>query len=92
MTSTVTRLGSLTDGTGEARFVSDRYGVADVLGRAVIVHANPDNYANVPTRYAAGGPDATTLARGNAGGRIACGVIETGRGLAGVPSTLRPPQ
>ncbi len=66
------------DGTGEARFVSDRYRVSDVLGRAVIIHANPDNYANIPTRYAAGGADATTLATGDAGGRIACGVIERG--------------
>jgi Cu-Zn family superoxide dismutase len=63
------------DGTGEARFVSDRYSLADVVGRALIVHAGPDNYANIPTRYAATGPDATTLATGDAGGRAACGVI-----------------
>lgn len=63
------------DGTGEARFVSDRYRIADVVGRALIVHAGPDNYANIPTRYSAGGPDATTLATGDAGGRAACGVI-----------------
>ena len=68
------------DGTGEARFVSDRYSLADVLGRALIVHANPDNYANIPTRYATGGPDAATLATGDAGGRIACGKIERGAG------------
>lgn len=68
------------DGTGEARFVSDRYRLADVLGRALIVHANPDNYANIPTRYAAAGPDATTLATGDAGGRIACGVIRSAAG------------
>ena len=64
-----------TDGTGEARFVSDRYSLADVVGRALIVHAGPDNYANIPTRYAADGPDATTLATGDAGSRAACGVI-----------------
>ena len=63
------------DGTGEARFVSDRVTLTDLVGRAVIVHAGPDNYANIPTRYAAGGPDATTLATGDAGGRTACGVI-----------------
>jgi Cu-Zn family superoxide dismutase len=63
------------DGTGEARFVSDRYSLANVVGRALIVHAGPDNYANIPTRYAATGPDATTLATGDAGGRAACGVI-----------------
>ena len=50
--------------------------LADLVGRALIVHAGPDNYANIPTRYAAGGPDATTLATGDAGGRAACGVIE----------------
>jgi superoxide dismutase, Cu-Zn family len=66
------------DGTGESHFVSDRYRLADVLGRALIVHAGPDNYANIPTRYAAGGPDATTLATGDSGGRTACGVIKRG--------------
>lgn len=64
------------DGTAEAQFASDRYRLADVIGRALIVHAGPDNYANIPTRYAAGGPDATTLATGDAGARAACGVIK----------------
>jgi Cu-Zn family superoxide dismutase len=66
------------DGTGSISFVSDRYGIADLFdadGNAFIVHANPDNYANV-LRY--GTPDATTLATGDAGGRIACGVIHAG--------------
>jgi superoxide dismutase, Cu-Zn family len=67
------------DGTGEARFVSDRYRVANVVGLAVIVHAGADNYANIPTRYSAGGPDATTLATGDAGARVACGLIERSR-------------
>jgi superoxide dismutase, Cu-Zn family len=66
------------DGTGELSFVSDRYGIADLFdadGNAFIIHALPDNYANV-TRY--GTPDATTLATGDAGGRIGCGVIQPG--------------
>lgn len=66
------------DGTGSLSFVSDRYGLTDLFdadGNAFIVHANPDNYANV-LRY--GTPDATTLATGDAGGRIACGVIQPG--------------
>jgi Cu-Zn family superoxide dismutase len=66
------------DGTGEAQFVSDRYRLTDVLGRALIIHAGPDNYANIPTRYAAGGPDATTLSTGDAGARAACGVVKRG--------------
>ena len=64
------------NGTAEAQFVSDRYRLVDVIGRALIVHAGPDNYANIPTRYSAGGPDATTMATGDAGGRAACGVIK----------------
>ncbi|WP_420474515.1 superoxide dismutase family protein [Noviherbaspirillum sp. ST9] len=66
------------DGTATARFNTDRFSVADLFdadGSAVIVHAGPDNYANIPTRYAAA-PDATTLATGDAGARIACGVVD----------------
>lgn len=82
------------DGTGSAMFSTDRYTVADLVGAAVIVHADPDNYANIPDRYVApgpsaspvasaepvmvSGPDAATLATGDAGPRIACGVIESG--------------
>jgi len=80
------------DGSAEARLVTDRFEVADLLegdGTAVIVHLNPDNYANIPAaRYelitgtpAPGGPagsaaDQATLNTGDAGGRVACGVIE----------------
>ena len=47
------RLDGLQIGGGEAM---------DIIGRGVIVHADPDDYTTQPT--------------GNAGGRIACGVIE----------------
>lgn len=52
--------------------------IFDADGSAIIIHALPDNYANVPTRYETGGvagPDAATLATGDSGGRVACGVI-----------------
>lgn len=66
------------DGTAQASFTTDRVTLADVFdsnGSAIIVHAGPDNYANIPTRYAPAGPDATTLATGDSGGRVACGVV-----------------
>ncbi|MGQ0776990.1 MAG: superoxide dismutase family protein [Pseudonocardiales bacterium] len=66
------------DGIAQASFITDRATLADVLdsnGSAIIVHAGSDNYANIPTRYAAAGPDAATLATGDSGGRVACGVV-----------------
>jgi Cu-Zn family superoxide dismutase len=38
-------------------------GPANIIGRSVIVHADPDDYKTQPT--------------GNAGARIACGVIQS---------------
>ena len=53
------------NGEATATFELDEIRLADgkhgILDRAVIVHANPDDYSTQPT--------------GNAGGRIACGVI-----------------
>lgn len=66
------------NGHAEARFTIGKFTPGDIIGRAVIVHLAADNYGNVPARYthATGtGPDATTLANGDAGGRFACGVI-----------------
>ena len=65
-------------GTANARSVTGRFDPSEIAGRAVIVHAGPDNFANIPTRYATGGvagPDTATYATGDAGGRIACGII-----------------
>jgi superoxide dismutase, Cu-Zn family len=70
------------DGTATARFATDRFGVESLLdadGSAFIVHAAPDNYANIASRYSAAGvpgPDAATLTTGDAGARVFCGVIE----------------
>ena len=72
------------DGTAQVRFTSERFDVSELFdadGSAVIVHALPDNFANIPTRYHSHtentlGPDSATLATGDSGGRVACGVVE----------------
>ena len=82
------------NGNGQANesFTIDSFSVSSLLdadGSAVVVHASPDNYANIPTRYVSpgptgptgGGPDSTTLATGDSGARSACGVISTGNAL-----------
>ncbi len=59
-------------------FETDRLTLADLEdedGSALMIHSNPDNYANVPDRYAADGVDQDTLNTGDAGSRLACGVI-----------------
>jgi superoxide dismutase, Cu-Zn family len=64
-------------GTGEASFETDRFTLKDLFdknGSAFIVHALPDNYANIPERY--GDVDQETLATGDSGDRIACGAIQ----------------
>jgi Cu-Zn family superoxide dismutase len=71
------------DGEASMTFITDRFDPADIAGRAVILHALPDNYGNIPVgpeanQYTPNGPAATTLTQntGNAGNRIACGVLE----------------
>ena len=71
------------DGTAEAQFTTQRFRAADLAGRAVILHAGADNFGNVPVgpasnQYTANSTDATTATAntGNAGVRIACGVVE----------------
>jgi superoxide dismutase, Cu-Zn family len=72
------------DGTGELEFETDRFSVRELFdadGSAMIVHADRDNYANIPSRYHSHtentfGPDSATLATGDAGARAACGVVE----------------
>jgi Cu-Zn family superoxide dismutase len=67
------------DGAGEARFTLASFQLSqlfDADGSALVVHAGPDNYANIPERYSAAGPDQTTLGTGDSGGRVACGAIQ----------------
>jgi superoxide dismutase, Cu-Zn family len=73
------------DGRAEASFSDDRLRPSRLAGRAVIVHALPDNYDNIPLgaapdQYTANSPAARekTLATGNAGDRLACGVVKRG--------------
>ena len=71
-------------GRAYTQFLTDRFTLADLRvadGSAVMVHGGRDNFANIPLRYVTGtpptpGPDATTLATGDAGARVACGVID----------------
>ncbi|MDQ4071085.1 MAG: superoxide dismutase family protein [Actinomycetota bacterium] len=81
----------LNDRTSETRFTTDRYSLSDLLvpeGRAVIVHANPDNYGNVPERYTRRIDDATR-STSDAGDRIACGVIRRPEDRSGPGSPHR---
>ena len=66
------------DGTGMLAATTDRFSISDLRdadGSAVMVHELPDNYANIPARYAPQGPDAETRATGDAGSRLACGAL-----------------
>jgi Cu-Zn family superoxide dismutase len=69
------------DGQTYAEFETDRFSVASLFdgdGSAVILHVGRDNFANIPSTYSSGGvpgPNAATLATGDAGGRYACGVV-----------------
>lgn len=72
-------------GDGSAMLVTttDAFTAADLLAgakTAIIIHEKADNFANIPPeRYqqtnGAPPPDETTMATGDAGKRVACGVI-----------------
>lgn len=67
------------DGRAILEFTTDRFTIDDLRdsdGSAFMVHAGPDNFANIPDRYADGGPDEETRGSGDAGDRIACAVVE----------------
>lgn len=68
------------DGTADLEFTGPFTldDLRDADGSAVMIHSGPDNYANVPERYAPEGADEDTTKTGDAGDRIACAVIEAG--------------
>ncbi|MGV0644617.1 superoxide dismutase family protein [Mycolicibacterium sp. XJ2546] len=76
---------------GSARLVAttDEFTLEDLRtaqGSALMLHEQPDNFANIPPRYTVNGvpgPDAETLSTGDAGSRVACGVL--------APATEAPP-
>lgn len=49
-------------GTAMTTFFTDRFNPVDVIGKAVVIHQNPDDYRTQPA--------------GDAGKRLACGVIQ----------------
>lgn len=66
--------------SGEATmsFETDRFSLADLEdddGAVVMIHSEPDNYANIPERYAPEGADDDSTSTGDAGSRLACGVV-----------------
>jgi superoxide dismutase, Cu-Zn family len=74
------------DGTAELVTTTDAFTAEDLQAGAktsIIIHEKADNFANIPPeRYQQTNgtppPDQMTLATGDAGKRVACGVIGTG--------------
>ena len=78
----LTSLEVRSDGSAKLVTTTDAFTASDLLGgekTALIIHEGPDNFANIPSRYTqqngSPGPDQETMATGDAGKRIACGVI-----------------
>ena len=72
-------------GRARASFAIDSFRLADLAdadGSAVMIHADADNFGNIPDRYASNGekgPDEETLKTGDSGDRVACGIVRTRR-------------
>ncbi|MEV0058780.1 superoxide dismutase family protein [Nocardia sp. NPDC058379] len=66
------------DGTAKLVTRTDTVTLDNIKGKALIVHSGADNFGNIPSRYTregGTGPDETTLSTGDAGSRVACGVV-----------------
>jgi Cu-Zn family superoxide dismutase len=75
----------LANGKASATFYVDRFEPHELDGRAVVFHAGRDNYGNIPVgtaaeEYTPNSPAAVTRTAdtGNAGNRVACGLLEVG--------------
>lgn len=74
------------DGGALLETTTDGFTKADLLagaGTSIVIHAAADNFGNIPAdRYnqvnGAPGPDQMTMSTGDAGKRVACGVIAAG--------------
>lgn len=76
------------NGTGQTVTSTGAFTLSDIKknseGNALMIHADADNFGNVPSSKYANVvpgqpvPDSQTLSTGDAGGRIACGVIKVG--------------
>jgi superoxide dismutase, Cu-Zn family len=74
------------DGSGLLETTTDAFTMDDLLAgekTSIIIHAGADNFGNIPPdRYTqingTPGPDETTMTTGDAGKRVACGVIGAG--------------
>ncbi|CAM3997021.1 superoxide dismutase family protein [Nocardia ninae] len=68
------------DGSAKLVTTTDAVTLDELKNKALMIHADADNFGNIPNRYlradGVAGPDDTTLATGDAGGRVACGVIQ----------------
>ncbi|MDQ0300753.1 Cu-Zn family superoxide dismutase [Salibacterium salarium] len=79
----MTALQGLEDGSAYLVTALDRISAEQITNEnlAVIVHSDPNNFANIPDRYTSSesnspGPDEETLSTGDAGSRTACGIIQ----------------
>jgi superoxide dismutase, Cu-Zn family len=86
MSGDLTSLEVRKDGAALLVTTTDAFTKEDLLagkGTSIMVHAGADNFVNIPAdRYTQSngtpGPDQTTMATGDAGKRVACGVIGAG--------------
>ena len=92
----LTSLEVRSDGSAKLVTTTDAFTAADLKnGSALIIHQDADNFGNIPQRYTlngAPGPDQETLATGDSGKRVACGVIaqSTATGTTTTTTTTAP--